>query len=131
MVKRMLIFDDDKTILKILKYILEAEGWEVLNSLDSNNVIAQVSSYKPSIIMMDNNIPDSGGIVATQSIKLNKETQHIPVIFFTASTDIKELCQQAGADAYLAKPFDLTRLFDVIKQVYSQKQQSSETSLFL
>jgi len=131
MIKRILIFDDDKTILKILKYILEAEGWEVLNSLDSNNVIEQVSCFKPSIIMMDNNIPDCGGIVATQSIKLNKEFQHIPVIFFTASNDIKELCQKAGADAYLAKPFDLTRLFEVIKQISSPKHTPSETFAFV
>ena len=120
----MLIFDDDKTILKILKYILEAEGWEVLNSNHSNNVIEQVNYFKPSIIMMDNNIPDCGGIVATQSIKLRKELQHIPVIFFTASDEIKELSQQAGADAYLAKPFDLTRLFEVIKQVLHRQSET-------
>ena len=124
MVKRMLIFDDDKTILKILKYILEAEGWEVLNSLDSNNVIAQVSSYKPSIIMMDNNIPDCGGIVATQIIKQNKKLQHIPVIFFTASEDIVKLSQLAGADAYLAKPFDLCNLFDTIQKISQLPEES-------
>lgn len=128
MTKRMLIFDDDKTILKILKYILEAEGWEVLNSNHSNNVIEQVNYFKPSIIMMDNNIPDCGGIVATQSIKLHKELQHIPVIFFTASDEIKELSQQAGADAYLAKPFDLTKLFEVIKQV-SHRQSETVASI--
>lgn len=120
--KRILIFDDDITILNILKYILEAEGWEVLNSNHSNNVIEQVIYFKPSVIMMDNNIPDCGGIAATQSIKKHKELKHIPVIFFTASNEIKELAQRAGADAYLAKPFDLSYLLDVIGQVIHKNQ---------
>jgi CheY-like chemotaxis protein len=120
--KRMLIFDDDVTILNILTFILKAEGWEVLNSNHCNNVIEQVIYFKPSVIMMDNNIPDCGGVVATQSIKQHKDLKQIPVIFFTASNEIKELAQQAGADAYLAKPFDLSYLLDLLAQVTIKKQ---------
>jgi len=122
--KRMLIFDNDKYILNILKYILEAEGWEVFDSYNSNNVIEQVNYYKPSIIMMDNSIPDCGGVVATQSLKMDADLKYIPVIFLTANEDIEKLSQQAGADAYLAKPFDLVNLFNTIQHL-SQIQEES------
>jgi len=119
--KRILIFDDDKNIFIILKYILEAEGWEVFDSYNSNNVIEEVNYFNPSIIMMDYNIPDCGGVVATQSIKLDKDLKHIPVIFFTANNDIVKLSQLAGADAYLAKPFDHSLL--TLGLYYLEQQQ--------
>ena len=100
-----------------MKYILESEGWKVLISIDSNHVIEQVNLFKPSIIMMDNNIPDCGGVLATQNIKLDEDSKHIPVIFITANDDIVKLSQLAGADDYLAKPFDLVNLFDTIKKI--------------
>ena len=122
--KRILIFDDDKNIFIILKYILEAEGWEVFDSYNSNNVIEEVNYFNPSIIMMDYNIPDCGGVVATQSLKMNADWKYIPVIFFTANEDIEKLSQLAGADDYLAKPFDLVNLFNTIQHL-SQIQEES------
>ena len=120
----MLIFDDDKNIINILKYILEAEGWEVFDSNHSNNVIEEVNYCKPSIIMMDNSIPDCGGVIATQSLKMDADLKYIPVIFFTANEDIEKLSQLAGADDYLAKPFDLVNLFNTIQHL-SQIQEES------
>lgn len=117
MVKRILVFDDDPTIFDIIKYVLEEKGMEVLSSGDSNDVVNKIKHIKPDIIMMDNHIPDHGGIVATQNIKMQKELQHIPVIFFTASEDVKDLAKRAGADAFLAKPFGLETLYGVIKQL--------------
>ena len=117
----MLIFDDDKNIINILKYILEAEGWEVFDSNHSNNVIEEVNYCKPSIIMMDNSIPDCGGVIATQSLKMDADLKYIPVIFFTANEDIEKLSQLAGADAYLAKPFDHSLL--TLGLYYLEQQQ--------
>lgn len=122
--KRMLIFDDDEDFLKILIYILEAEGWKVFVSNHSNNVIELVNYFKPSVIMMDNNIPDCGGVLATQSIKMDEDLKHIPVIFFTASDDIVKLSQLARANAHLAKPFDIRNLLNTIQQI-SQEQAGS------
>lgn len=122
--KRMLIFDDDEDFLKILIYMLEAEGWKVFVSNHSNNVIEQVNYFKPSVIMMDNNIPDCGGVLATQSIKMDEDLKHIPVIFFTASDNIVKLSQLARANAHLAKPFDMHNLLNTIQQI-SQEQAGS------
>jgi two-component system cell cycle response regulator DivK len=67
--KKIIIFDDDEDILSICSYILEEQGWEVHTFTDCNNIVEKVSSVNPSVILMDNWIPDAGGIIATHTLK--------------------------------------------------------------
>jgi CheY-like chemotaxis protein len=113
---KVIIFDDDQDILSICTHILEEEGCEVFSFTDCNDVVERVSSINPFVILMDNWIPDEGGILATQKIKNSPATSSIPVIYFSANSDIRLLAKQAGAEQYLAKPFDLedlTRIIDL------------------
>lgn len=115
--KNILILDDDKDILFVCTYLLEEMGWQVHTQTHCNNILELIKSVKPVIILMDNWIPDSGGIVATQTIKADPLLRSIPVIFFSANSDIKNLSQQAGADTYLSKPFDIADFEKIINQV--------------
>jgi DNA-binding NtrC family response regulator len=119
MIKRIIIFDDDESILHIMKYILREKGWEVLSSHQSNDADKQIRAAAPSIVMMDNNIPDHGGVFAIKSIKNQADLQHIPVILFTAHSEIRTIAKEAGADAYLPKPFDLEKLYQLIDRFIS------------
>lgn len=110
MKKRILICDDDTDILFICSYIFEKQGIEVVTRTHCNNIVETVKDVKPDVILMDNWIPDSGGIVASRSIKDDIELNHIPIVYFSANNDIQALATEAGADAYLAKPFDLEDL---------------------
>jgi len=112
--KKIVIFDDDEDILAICTYILEEDGWEVTSFTECNNPVGKVWNIRPDVILMDNWIPDTGGILATQFIKRSAELRHIPVVYFSANSDIGLLAQEAGADAYLAKPFELTELKKVL-----------------
>ena len=120
MAKRILIFDDDMDILSICSYILEEQGWEVHTRTHCNNIIETLTEVRPAVILMDNWIPDTGGIIATQLIKQHEEFRLIPVIYFSANNDIKTLAQKAGADTFLAKPFDINELEEVVKRVSTQ-----------
>ncbi|MGV3508131.1 MAG: response regulator [Sphingobacteriaceae bacterium] len=117
MAKRILIFDDDADILSICTYILEEQGWEVHTSQHCNNIDTTVRNVKPSVILMDNWIPDSGGVIATQTLKSQSDLKDIPVIYFSANNDIQTLAKQAGADTYLEKPFDLNELEILINKM--------------
>src|SRR6195952_1104221 len=114
---KIIIFDDDEDILSICVYILEEQGWEVHAYTNCNNIIERVSAIAPDVILMDNWIPDEGGIIATQKLKKDEKLKHIPVIYFSANSDIQLLAAQAGAESYLAKPFDLDDLEKVINKV--------------
>ncbi|MBC8032708.1 MAG: response regulator [Chitinophagaceae bacterium] len=117
MSRRIMIFDDDNDILSICSFILESQGWEVFTQSNCNNVLQVVGEVNPDLIVMDNWIPDSGGIVATQTIKSNPSTSHIPVIYFSANHDIKNLAIQAGTEYFLAKPFDIHQFEELIHHV--------------
>src|ERR1700733_11582079 len=108
--KKIVIFDDDEDILSICSFILEEQGWEVFAFTDCNKITEKVSSILPDVILMDNWIPDDGGIIATQTLKRSEDLKNIPVIYFSANSDIELLANHAGAETYLAKPFDLEEL---------------------
>lgn len=114
--KKVFVFDDNRDILDLCTYILEDAGYEIKTSESSNNIEEQVMAFMPDIIFMDNWLPDLGGIEATKALKKNLTLQHIPVIYFSANNDISALATQAGADSYLAKPFDIDALEDIVKK---------------
>lgn len=122
MPNRVLILDDDEDILSICTYILEEMGCEVQTRNNCNNIIQMVQDIQPHVILMDNWIPESGGIIATQTIKAHPELRHITIIYFSANHDIKNLSQEAGADTYLEKPFDISQFEELINSVLPEQQ---------
>ena len=121
--KTALIFDDDEDILFVLSSILKELGWKAFYFTNCNNVIDKVNSIAPDIIFMDNWIPGTGGVIATQTLKQSAELKDIPVIYFSANNNIHSLAAEAGADTYLAKPFELADLNQVLELVYKEPSQ--------
>lgn len=123
--KRVLVCDDDKDILDIIEYILSEAGWEIITSEDVVDILGKVRTCQPSVIIMDNWIPDIGGIAATRLLKNDPDLRDIPVIYITANSDVKALAEKAGADLYLAKPFNLTSLENVVKSAYQLRHMTA------
>lgn len=114
--KKVFVFDDNADILELCTIILEDAGFEIKTSSTSNQIVDQVMAYMPDIIFMDNWLPDVGGIDATRALKEHPTLKGIPVIYFTANNDVKSLAEQAGADGYLSKPFDIQELENIINK---------------
>jgi len=119
--KRVLILDDDPDILQICSIVLKKKGFDVSTLNTSNQVIDQVRNYHPDVILMDNWIPGPGGIEATRMLKLAPETHNIPVIFFSANSNVTQLAREAQADYFLQKPFDITELETIVQMAINQK----------
>ena len=107
---KILIFDDDTSILEVITIIFEENGYEVQISETSHDIIQRVSDFRPDVILMDNWIPNIGGVEATKLLKSHEEFKNIPVIYVTANNDIAALAATARADDYVAKPFNLEDL---------------------
>ena len=105
--KKILIFDDDTTILEVVTIIFEESGYEVEISETSHDILERVESFNPHLILMDNWIPNIGGVEATKKLKNHPDFKGIPVIYVTANNDIAKLAKEAGADDFVAKPFNL------------------------
>jgi CheY-like chemotaxis protein len=114
--KKIFIFDDNLEILELCTEILEDLGCQVKTSPTTNNVEQQVLDYMPDLIFMDNWLPDISGIEATRMIKSNENLKNIPILYFSANSNIDALAKEAGADDYLAKPFDIDQFEEVVKK---------------
>lgn len=119
--KKILIFDDDKVILEVISIIFEEGGYDVEISETSHDIIQKVSAFQPDVILMDNWIPNIGGVEATKLLKSHEEYKNIPVIYVTANNDIVALAKSAQADDFVAKPFNLEDLEEkVAKHIKSE-----------
>lgn len=119
--KRVLIFDDDADILELCSLVLQDRGFLTFGETTCKNLIDSIKKSDPDVILMDNWIPDIGGVKATQLIKKTTETRHIPVIFFSASNEARKFSDEAHADFFLQKPFDINELETVIRNAIKEK----------
>ena len=121
MLHRRLIYDDDADILEVCATILRMKGYDVLCKDDCKTVLNDIEAYSPDVILMDNWLPDIGGVKSIQLIKKTPQFKDIPVIFFSANSHVEELAKEAGADYMLKKPFDLIDLQKKIEQAVMHK----------
>lgn len=103
--KRVAVVDDAMEDLWLSQLALEGGGYEVLMLSDCEELLVQIKLFKPGLIFMDHWMPAMSGIEATRLLKGDVDCRHIPVIYFSAWENIRQLAQKAGADDWLCKPF--------------------------
>ena len=106
MTKTVLIVDDNEHLRRILASILGASGYEVVEAGTGSQAIEKAISAKPSLILLDLDLPDITGIDAARALKNNPKTALIPIIACSAffETDLREKALCAGMVDYLQKP---------------------------
>lgn len=112
--KCVLICDDDNSILDVCKLILQEE-YRVETVTNCGNIIKDIKNIRPQIVLMDVVMPGEGA-EAAKMIRQTPKTRNIPVILFSALSDIKKISEQVNATAILEKPFDLKVLLETIRQ---------------
>lgn len=109
-----MIYDDDTDLLEVCTLILQSKNFDVITKDRCTSILDDLNEHQPDVILMDNWIPDQGGIKATRLIKASEQFNHIPVIFFSANNDVAEMAIEAGAEYSLQKPFDITELENIV-----------------
>lgn len=119
MAKKVLVIEDDKDIRDTVVYVLEEEGYEVIHS-DNSRILGTLTTLQPDLILLDNWLTDwtsdANGAQLSKKIKDDPATTDIPVVIISAVSNIKEVAKAGNADGYLAKPFDLTSLSELVKK---------------
>lgn len=124
--KKILLVEDNETIIMGLKYSLEQEGFEVLSAKNTKESKEKLNKEKVDLILLDVSLPDGNGFDICKEIKQNSD---IPVIFLTAQDEEKSvvLGLDLGADDYIVKPFRTRELISRINSVlrrYGKKEAS-------
>ena len=123
---RIIIYDDDQDILLVTAAILEMKGHTVTGREHCRAMEEDLSVFNPDVVLMDNWLPDMGGVKAIQYIKSNPAFKNIPVIFFSANSNVEQLAAEAGADYMLKKPFEIAGLQQLIEKAVTGTPVGSE-----
>lgn len=114
--KKVLVVDDDHDIVEIVTVVLESAGYDVITSYTSK-LISEIGKINPDLILLDHWIPNDSGTDFCVLLKTNPVTAQIPVILFSAQPTIAENAKLCGADAYLAKPFDVDGMLAIVSKM--------------
>jgi DNA-binding response OmpR family regulator len=111
-VTTVLIADDDEDVLELVRLGLTGNDYEILTARDGLTALATARELKPTVALLDVNMPELDGFEVTSALKNDPTTKNIVVILFTArslASDV-EKGYEVGADDYIMKPFTLKTL---------------------
>lgn len=112
--KRILVVDDDKDILNILKLILQTNGFEVIVTPKGEEALPKSLSYSPQLVLLDVFLQGSDGRDICNILKRNPLTKNIPVVIFSAHSNREDVLKVCNADDFISKPFDINELIGKI-----------------
>ena len=117
MAKKILVVDDEPSIVKILEARLKAEGYEVVSAMDGLTALDLAKKENPDLVILDLMLPKMDGYKVCGLLKKDTRYSKIPIILFTARAQEQDrkLGEEMGANAYLTKPFDSKTLLEKIR----------------
>ncbi|MFH1356083.1 MAG: response regulator [bacterium] len=119
--KKILIVDDNEDLVQVIRFILEAHGYETYEAHEGIRATEMAHKIKPDVILLDINIPAGSGETVLKNLQKHYETDKIPVIIISGIDDderIKKILA-AGAKIFLQKPFENQEFLAAIESVLS------------
>lgn len=114
--KTILIADDDEGILDATQAILEFEGYQVNITVDGS-AIFRMNGNLPDLLLLDIWMSGQDGTDICRQLKSNHQTKGLPVLMISASRDIEQYAMDAGADDFLAKPYEMDELLEKVRKL--------------
>ena len=126
MLANILLVEDEKSIITLIKYNLEKEGFKVFCSETGEDALKIIKEKTPDLVILDWMLPDTSGIDVCRQIKIDKKLKNIPVLILTAKgePDDKIKGLEVGADDYVTKPFNNKELLLRVKSLIKRSKPS-------
>jgi DNA-binding response OmpR family regulator len=121
--ERILVVEDDPAILDVLRLILEEGGYAVETVADGET-LRDFPNGPPDLLLLDIWLSGWDGREICRSLKGREETKNLPIVICSASRDGEKMAREAGADGFLAKPFDLDDLLATVARQLSEHARS-------
>jgi len=128
----ILLVDDDREIVQILRDYLEKESFQVVSAYDGQTAIERIHSDKPDCVVLDVMLPDKDGWSVIRKIRSDKRVANTPIILLTARVDDtdKIIGLELGADDYVTKPFNPREVIARIRvQLRHAQKDSTQTNI--
>jgi two-component system chemotaxis response regulator CheY len=112
---RVLVVDDDKGIREFVRTVLSDEGYDVAEATDGQQALDRVAQRRPDVILLDMRMPVMDGWEFARTYR-EQPGPHAPIVIVTAALDVAKDAKEIGADGFLAKPFQLDDLLQLVQQ---------------
>jgi len=112
---RVLVVDDDKGIREFVRTVLSDEGYDVAEATDGQQALDRVAQRRPDVILLDMRMPVMDGWEFARTYR-ERPGPHAPIVIVTAALDVAKDAKEIGADGFLAKPFQLDDLLQLVQQ---------------
>ena len=118
MAQTILIVEDNELNMKLFRDLLEAQGYDVIQTRDGMQALDLARSERPDLIVMDIQLPQVSGLEVTKWIKADDDLKHIPVVAVTAFAmkGDEEKIRDGGCEAYIAKPISVTDFLETVRR---------------
>lgn len=113
--KKIMIADDDPGIVDAIELLLEFEGYQVASTTDGAKVL-ELEDDLPDLLLLDIWMSGEDGRDICRQLKQDERKKNIPVIMISASKDVAQSAMDAGANDFLAKPFEMVDLLKKIER---------------
>ena len=116
--KTVLVVEDNELNMKLFHDLLEAHGYNILQTKDGMDALRIAREHKPDLILMDIQLPEVSGLEVTKWIKEDEDLKSIPVIAVTAFAmkGDEEKIRDGGCEAYIAKPISVTNFLETVRR---------------
>jgi DNA-binding response OmpR family regulator len=121
--KTILVVEDDPVILDVLRLILEDGGYAV-ETVAGGETLRDFPNGPPDLLMLDIWLSGWDGREICRSLKAREETKDVPIVLCSASRDGEQMAREAGADGFIAKPFDLDDLLATVARHLRERARS-------
>ncbi|NWG47249.1 MAG: response regulator [Alphaproteobacteria bacterium] len=116
--KKVLIVEDNDLNMKLFHDLLDAHGYETLQTRDGLEALTIAREHRPDLILMDIQLPEVSGLEITKWLKEDESLKSIPVVAVTAFAmkGDEEKIREGGCEAYIAKPISVVHFLDTIRR---------------
>lgn len=121
---KVLVVDDDSGIGEMLKTLLEFYGFEVTVTEIPDSAESIIAEKEIDVVMLDMLISGVNGTDVCSRLRNNEETKNIPILMMSALHNAGDKCKKAGADDFIAKPFEMDELIAKIREIVEKRKNS-------
>ena len=119
MAKKVLIVEDNELNMKLFHDLLEAQGYETLETREGLSALSMAREHRPDLLLMDIQLPEISGLEVTKWLKEDEDLASIPVVAVTAFAmkGDEERIREGGCEAYISKPISVSHFLDTIRRL--------------
>ena len=116
MQKKILVVDDDESILDAVSLLLSDYGYEVLSIFKGEEIYEKIKEFHPDLILLDVLMSGKDGREICKNLKSIADTRRIPIMMMSAHPNAKQGANECGADGFISKPFEIESLLSLISR---------------